>query len=432
MKILMLTWEYPPFIVGGLGMACYGLVKALLARGVQVDLFLPTEKRVFFRLVKTEDADSLPAVFASGEARRAEEEFKSLEERLAFLGVGQRPEVYRVHAPEVRPGKPAAGGVWKAGDDRGPAFERITRSLEGGGDTFDRVREYAYRVDELAGGLDYDLIHAHDWLAYPAAVLLKSAKGKRVVAHIHATEFDRAGGPGSSRIHDIEYSGLAFADRVVAVSQYTASMVVQRYQVDPQKIRVIHNAYQIDRVTRERRRLFKGPVVLFLGRITLQKGPDYFLEVAKRVVEVFPNIRFIMAGAGDMERQLIHKSAYYQLQTKFLFTGFLKRKDVDRILSSSDIFILPSVSEPFGIAPLEAMSYGVVAIISKQSGVSEVVKNAFTVDFWDIDKMVEVIVDLLKNPDKMKRIGEAGAGEVERIGWDKAAAALADVYGELL
>jgi glycosyltransferase involved in cell wall biosynthesis len=138
-----------------------------------------------------------------------------------------------------------------------------------------------------------------------------------------------------------------------------------------------------------------------------------------------------MAGAGDMERQLIHKSAYYQLQTKFLFTGFLRRRDVDRILSSADIFILPSVSEPFGIAPLEAMSYGIAAVISKQSGVSEVVKNAFKVDFWDIDKMVEVIVDLLKNPEKMRQVGEAGAREVEKIGWDKAADSLRDVYGEL-
>jgi glycosyltransferase involved in cell wall biosynthesis len=399
-----------------------------------VDLLLPAEEHVIFRLEKTGDADSLPGVYASVEARArlAGRAFGSLEERLAFLGVGVRPEVYRARAPVEKPAATAAGGAWKAAGDRRPAVEKIARSLEGGGDTFDRVRDYTFRVGELARGLDYDLIHAHDWLAYPAAVLLKSATGKRMVAHIHATEFDRAGGPGNARIHDIEYSGLAFADRVVAVSKYTASMVVQRYQVDPQKIRVVHNAYQIDKVTRERKRLFKGPVVLFLGRITLQKGPDYFLEVAKRVVERFPSVRFIMAGAGDMEKQLIHKSAYYQLQTKFLFTGFLKRKDVDRILASSDIFILPSVSEPFGIAPLEAMSYGVVAVISKQSGVSEVVKNAFTVDFWDIDRMVGVIVDLLENPDKMREVGSAGAREVERIGWDQAAASLAEVYGELL
>jgi glycosyltransferase involved in cell wall biosynthesis len=437
MKILMLTWEFPPFIVGGLGMACYGLVKALLAKGVKVDLFLPAEKNVFFRLEKTEDADSLPVVFPSDEAQArlakqfAERDFKSYEERLAFLGVKPRAEVYLSPALVRKPGKPVKWGVGRTREGSGQFVERIYQSLEGGGDAFDQVRDYAVRVGELAKGLEYDLIHAHDWLTYPAAVLLKSTTGKRLVAHIHATEFDRAGGPGNPRIHDIEYSGLSFADRIVAVSKYTASMVVRRYQIDPQKIRVVHNAFQIDKITREKKRLFKGPVVLFLGRITLQKGPDYFLEVAKRVVEVFPNIRFIMAGAGDMERQLIHKSAYYQLQTKFLFTGFLRRRDVDRILSSADIFILPSVSEPFGIAPLEAMSYGIAAVISKQSGVSEVVKNAFKVDFWDIDKMVEVIVDLLKNPEKMRQVGEAGAREVEKIGWDKAADSLRDVYGEL-
>jgi glycosyltransferase involved in cell wall biosynthesis len=450
MRVLMLTWEFPPFIVGGLGMACYGLVKALLGQGVEVCLCLPTEKRVFFRLVKPEDADTLTPSFASTELERqyVESTFTTLEERLAFLGVRLRPEVYKSPTGGERPSGEARlfGEQSLSGEDgyeaviarelqaqeetRRHVVEKIDRSLAGDSDVFRQVKEYAVRVNELAKNMDFDLIHAHDWLTYPAAVLLKSAFKKPLVTHIHATEFDRAGGPGNPGIHEIEYAGLTYADRVVAVSKYTASMIVQRYQINPEKIRVVYNAYQIAKSQREKRRLFKGPVVLFLGRITLQKGPDYFLEVAKRVVEVVPNVKFIMAGAGDMERQLIHKSAYYMLQTKFLFTGFLRRGDVERILSSSDIFILPSVSEPFGIAPLEAMSYGIVALISKQAGVSEVVKSAFKIDFWDIDRMVEVIVDLLKNPEKLKEIGQAGAREVDRIGWDKAGTSVKEVYRE--
>lgn len=434
MRVLMLTWEFPPFIVGGLGMACYGLAKSLLKQDVEIFLVLPSEKSIYFHLTHTEDVDILSPVFLDVEQKGFYEkkEFKTLEERLKYLGISLRPEVY-ASPEEINQFSSFLQLSYEGmGVSQREILESIKVSLIGEGEVFRKVKEYAVRVGQIASSINFDIIHAHDWLTYPAAIMVKSMTGKPLISHIHATEFDRAGGTGNKQIHDIEYSGLALSNRVLAVSNYTASLVVQRYRIDPGKIRVVYNAYQIEKEKNRHRRIFKTPVILFLGRITLQKGPDYFLEVAKRVVELFPDVHFIMAGAGDMERQLIHKSAYYKLGTNFLFTGFLKRRDVERILSSSDIFILPSVSEPFGIAPLEAMSYGIVAIISRQSGVAEVVQNAIKIDFWDVDKMVSIIVDLLNNPEKIKETGIACAREVEKIGWDEAGSVTKRVYEELL
>jgi glycosyltransferase involved in cell wall biosynthesis len=203
------------------------------------------------------------------------------------------------------------------------------------------------------------------------------------VVHIHATEFDRAGGPGDERVHKIEHAGMTYADKVIAVSKYTAQMIMSRYRIDTGKIRIIHNAFSlpVDTVLTQER-IFKGPTVLFLGRVTLQKGPDYFLDVADRVLKVHPEARFIIAGTGDMSRHLLRKSAAMRLKNRFLFTGFLNRKQVESILRAADIYVLPSVSEPFGISPLEAMAFGITSIISKQSGVAEVVNHAFKIDYW--------------------------------------------------
>jgi glycosyltransferase involved in cell wall biosynthesis len=218
---------------------------------------------------------------------------------------------------------------------------------------------------------------------------------------------------------------------VIVVSNYTADIIAEKYLVDRRKIRVVHNAFSSVNGNNHHRRIFKDTTILFLGRITLQKGPDYFLEVARRVLERVKNVHFIMAGSGDMETGILHKSAYHKLGTKFLFSGFLNRDEVETILASTDIFVLPSVSEPFGIAPLEAMSHGAVAIMSKKAGVAEIVQNAYKVDFWDIEKMVSIIVDLVSNPDKRKEMSERGRNEVMALKWNEAGRKISDVYNQL-
>lgn len=429
MRIVVLTWEFPPFIAGGLGMACYGLVKSLLSLGTEIDLILPTREEVYFPMRRPEDADIMPVEYLDPSRRIF---FKSqtksnMRERLLTVGVSAYPESYI--APEYS-FESLLEALWETHTYISDgAIEKLKAHLRGHEPIFKKVREFASRIAKFSRHMDFDIIHAHDWLTYPAGIALKGITGRKLIAHIHATEFDRAGGPGDERIHNIEYTGLSSADLVIAVSKYTAEMVIDRYRIEPYKLRVVHNAYSVSTNNELRKeKIFSDPLVLFLGRVTLQKGPDYFLEVAERVLKRYPRVRFVMAGTGDMFFRMLRSSANKRLKDRFLFTSFLNREQVEKILSATDIFIMPSVSEPFGIVPLEAMAFGAVAIVSKQSGVSEVVKNVFKIDFWDVDKTVDVMLDLLENPEKMKEMAEAGRREVLAIGWQKAAEETTKIY----
>jgi len=438
MKILMFTWEFPPFISGGLGMACYGMVQSLLKLGIKIDLVLPTKELVYFTLETTEDADKMPVRYLEQNKQKEYEllKFTSLKERLDYIGITSHPESY-IQMNDI-------SNYFKVVDksevtDRFEVttseklLEDVIINLIGDEDLIRKVQEYTIRAQKIAKVLKYDLIHSHDWLCYAAGMLAKKISQKPLIVHIHATEFDRAGGPGDERIHKIEYGGMTFADRVIAVSQYTAQMIMSRYKIDSGRIRIVHNAFTMQTFIDDRKvRLFKGTTILFLGRITLQKGPDYFLEVAHKVLQAHPQARFIVAGTGDMSRKLLRKSAGLKLKNKFLFTGFLNRKQVEFILKASDIYVLPSVSEPFGIAPLEAMAYGVTSIISKQSGVAEVVNHAFKIDFWDTDRMAETINYLIENPEICQKIGQEGKQEVNHILWDEAAEKIRKVYSSVL
>lgn len=438
MKVLMFTWEFPPLISGGLGMACYGMVQALLKLGIKVDLVLPTKEIVYFPLEKPEDADLLPVVYLEPQKQTEFESirFSSLKERLDYIGISSHPESY-IQLKEIAQYLKLSTSCEVSGFDQirkgDILLEEALINLIGEEDLIKKVQEFTLRSQKIAELLNYDLIHAHDWLCYPAGMLAKQASKKPLVVHIHATEFDRAGGPGDDRVHNIEYSGMMFADLVIAVSQYTAQMIMSRYRIDSGRIRIVHNAFSVNpQITLGKERIFKVPTVLFLGRITLQKGPDYFLEVADKVIKTNPETRFIVAGTGDMGRQLLRKSATLRLKNKFLFTGFLNRNQVERILRASDIYVMPSVSEPFGIAPLEAMAYGVASIISKQSGVAEVVNHAFKIDFWDTERMAETINYLIENPDVCQKIGQKGKDEVNNILWDQAARKIRESYAAVL
>ncbi len=432
MRVLFLTWEFPPLISGGLGTACYGMVRSLLGRGVEIDLVLPAREEVYFKLRSPRDADELPVSFLSASAAAKEvERTAELIERLELVGVSAIPETYLSPAASHQALWTELARTSSAG--RAKVFARIERQLLGGERLFRKVQEMADRVQLVADRLDFDLIHAHDWLTYPAGLALAELSGKPLVAHIHATEFDRAGGVGDERIHQIEYAGLSAADTVIAVSRYTAEMVINRYRIWPAKMRVVHNAFDLPPVRlADKRRIFKHPLVLYLGRITVQKGPDYFLEVARRVLKRHPKTQFVMAGAGDMMRSILHRSASMRLRQRFLFTDFLNRRQVEEILKAADIFIMPSVSEPFGIVPLEAMAHGAAAIISKQSGVAEVLTNVHKVDFWDVDQMVDLVCRLIEDPEERLALARAGQEEVSRIQWDEAAEKIEAVYAETL
>jgi glycogen synthase len=439
MRVLFITWEFPPLIAGGLAMACYGMVKSLVAAGVEVDLVIPTREVVYFPLRVPDDCDTLPVRFLdSAEQRRFDRtKFKSPRERFDYIGVAEVSDPY-ANARELNKLKHYLKQVGQKYPDRNVkslegerVWDALSESLDGDEEIFRKVQEYTLRAQRYATLLKFDVIHAHDWLCYTAGLIARKVSDKPLVAHIHATEYDRAGGAGDPRIHQIESFGMNLADRVIAVSRYTAEMIISRYRVDTGKIRIVHNAYSVgDELAREQKRIFRGPTILFLGRITVQKGPEYFLEVARRVLKTHPECWFIMAGSGDMARKIIHRSARLKLRNHFLFTGFLNRGEVDQILNAVDVYMLPSVSEPFGIAPLEAMAYGVTAVISKQSGVSEVVENAYKVDFWDVPGMTSVINRLVENPDECRRMGQAGRREVQQIQWTDAAKKISEVYHE--
>lgn len=437
MKILMFTWEFPPLIAGGLAMACYGMVKSLLKQGIEVDLVLPTKEMIYFPFRKPEDVDTLPIVFVDPIKQKEfhTQTFETIHKRMEYVGMTYLPETY-LSVSEIKTWSKVIDQVYVEKKEFVTIEEKVLHDLSqyliGDEDIFKKVQEMTVRAQRFAQVLNYDMIHAHDWLTYPAGIIAKKISGKPLITHMHATEYDRAGGYGDGRIHNLEYDGMAYADKVICVSKYTANMVISRYRVDTGKIRILHNAYDVGAIPEKKQRIFKGPTVLFLGRITLQKGPDYFIEVANRVLQQNPNARFIMAGSGDMARKLLHKSASLKLRNRFVFAGFLNRKQVDEILNSVDIYVLPSVSEPFGIAPLEAMAYGVTAVISKQSGVSEVVENAYKVDFWDIDEMTRIIDFLIKNPETCKKVGSAGKNEVFKIGWDEVSEKLISIYQELI
>ena len=337
--VLMLGWEFPPFISGGLGTACHGLTRALTARGTRVTFVLPKA------------IDDSHAAHVELVSPRAEPAWRRTPERVETVAVpGGLPSPY-AHVGADR----TAGG----GDDpaeREPALFRETFG-DYGGDLFDQARRYAAFVVAACADRDFDVIHAHDWLTWPAGLALAEATGRPVIAHVHSTEFDRAGEHGHPDVHAIERSGLREVDRIITVSQLTRDVVVQRYEADPDRIDVVYNGVELDPAAVGATAIEKTDrIVLYFGRITHQKGPEYFVRAAHRALEVMPDVKFVVAGSGDMARRMIELAASLGIGHKVLFTGFLRGDDIRRVFAIADLYVMPSVSEPFGIAPLEAMA----------------------------------------------------------------------------
>jgi len=304
-----------------------------------------------------------------------------------------------------------------------------TKSMYGG-NLFSEVKRYAQKAQQIAEEQEHDIIHAHDWMTYQAGYAAKKISGKPLVLHIHATEFDRTGGNGLHPfVHQIEREGFENADKIIAVSRFTKRKLVEKYNVNPDKIEVVHNAVEL---TPQPVRKERTKNVLFLGRVTLQKGPDYFISAAKRVLELRKDVTFIMAGSGDMQRSQIEKAAELGIGDKILFTGFLRGKDVDKAYQMADLYVMPSVSEPFGITPLESLNNNVPVLISKQSGVSEVLHHCLKVDFWDIDEMASKIISVLDNDILWKSLRKNGAKEVSKFSWNEPASKCVNVYDNLM
>jgi len=303
-----------------------------------------------------------------------------------------------------------------------------------GHDLINEVSRYALIASALASQNTFDVIHSHDWLTFPAGIAAKEVSGRPLVVHIHATEFDRTGGNVNQNVYEIERLGMEYADRVITVSNLTRQMVIDRYGIDPAKVVTVHNAVEplhrsgsVDFI-----KSFPEKVVTFLGRITFQKGPDYFIEAAGKVLKADENVRFVMAGTGDMMNRMIHRVAELRIGHKFNFTGFLKGNDVESMFSLSDILVMPSVSEPFGIVPLEAMQSNVPVIISRQSGVAEILHHAIKIDFWDVDALADAIYGLLNYNGVTELFKKFGKIEVESLKWEDAAQKVTNIYKEVV
>ncbi len=389
----MLGWEFPPLSSGGLGTACYGLTKALSNQGVEIVFVVP--------YATDNNAEFVKLVSATG------------------------IKVKKIHAL-LKP--------YMTSNSYADAKNKSKLSMYGSS-LFDEVNRYTLAAEKIADEEDFDIIHCHDWMTFQAGIRVKKKKNKPLVVHVHATEFDRTGGLGVNQyVYDIERNGMLNADAVIAVSNFTKNKIVYNYSIQPDKVHVVHNAVEHPNITfKEDFGLKKeNKVVLFVGRITLQKGPDYFLYAAKRVLEKDPNVRFIMAGSGNMEPFIIEKSAELGIANKFLFAGFLHGDDVHRAYQMADVYVMPSVSEPFGITPLESMANRTPVIISKQSGVSEVIRHCLKVDFWDIDELSNKILALLNYKVLSEELVENAGREVNKFTWNDPATKCINIYNQLL
>ena len=425
MKVLMFGWEFPPHIAGGLGTACYGIVKGLAYNGVETLFVMPS--------ASGDEDQSAAAIINASDVPVAITSSLDVDEfldKVQFVHIGTNmvpyldPTEFHDLVEEER--------RRQVKDFRVQYGQKFKFSGKYGANLMEEVARYA-----MVGGTialqhkdEFDVIHAHDWLTYYAGIAAKRMTGKPLVIHVHATSFDRGSADNiDTRVYAIEKRGMEAADRVITVSDLTRNIVITKYGIDPSKVITVHNAVDFsgkDDIQVERG--VKDKVVTFLGRITFQKGPEYFIEAAAKVLKRTDNVRFVMAGSGDMMNRAIRHVARMGISDRFHFTGFLRGADVQKMFALSDVYVMPSVSEPFGISPLEAMRTNVPSVISKQSGAAEVLKYAFKVDFWDVDAMADQIYALLQYPALASFAAKMGYDEVNALKWNNATAKMKKVY----
>lgn len=428
MRVLMFGWEFPPHIAGGLGTACEGIVKGLAYNGVETLFVMPSASG-------DEDQSATTIINASDvEVRNVSSTVDEFINKVKFMYVDSNlvpyvdPDEYFSAIEQMK-----KEGALETSVGFGQKFKF---SGKYGANLMEEVARYAQVGGTIAMQHkdEFDVIHAHDWLTYLAGIAAKELTGKPLVVHVHATSYDRGDEKHiDTRVLDIETRGMMAADRVVTVSDLTRNIVINKYKIDPSKVVTVHNAVDFSgRENLEVERGVKDKVVTFLGRITFQKGPEYFIDAAAKVLKRTKNVRFVMAGSGDMMNRSIRQVARLGISDRFHFTGFLRGTDVQKMFALSDVYVMPSVSEPFGISPLEAMRSGVPSVISHQSGAAEVLKYAFKVDFWDVDAMADQIYALLKYPALADFASKYGYDEVNTLKWNNAAAKIKKVYESVI
>lgn len=465
-KVLMFGWEFPPHISGGLGTACYGLTRALQKKKVKVLFAIPRlygdegESHIKFIDVSSvsrrkmgESAKDVrkSSYTPSGQGDKHENEQVAGSVSYIDVPVGLKPYLPAETTPEetqqhltmwnytfphshVQEGGSNAETIANATTVAESEEREDVSDLTGkyGPNLMDEVYRYADVAANIATQHTFDVIHAHDWMTFLAAIAAKKKSGKPLVIHIHSTEFDRSGDHVNEMIYGIEKMGLTEADHIIAVSNWTKQIVVSRYKIAKEKISVVHNGI----IPKPKPKEFSFPeigshFVTFLGRVTHQKGPAFFVEAAEKVLREFPDAHFIVAGAGDLLPHIIEKVAQLNMSANFHFTGFLSREQVDKVWSLTDVYVMPSVSEPFGIAPLEAIQGGVPVILSKQSGVAEVMPHAIKVDFWDTKAVAAAICSVLRYESLSHVLRQNSQKHVKSLTWEKAAADVKAIYYEL-
>lgn len=412
----MFGWEFPPHILGGLGTASYGLTRGMAQQeDMHITFVIPKphgdEDQSFLKII---GACNVPIVYKENDWQHVNN----------LIGQMMHPDEY----------------FWLR-DGIKYNFNRIFTNDLGCVDfsgrypdnLIEEIGNYEAVASVLAHQMEFDIIHSHDWLTYPAGVFAKQISGKPLVIHVHATDFDRSRGQVNPTVYAIEKRGMDMADHIMTVSDLTRKIVIEKYHQDPRKVTTVHNAVEplpeADSFPKTPR---KDKVVTFLGRITMQKGPEYFVEAAHRVLQKTKGVRFVMAGSGDMMQAMIDLVAQRGIADRFHFTGFLKGRQVHEMLAESDVYIMPSVSEPFGISPLEAMQVGTPSIISKQSGCAEILTHAIKTDYWDIDAMADAIYAIVKYPAMYESLRNLGRDEVNNIKWYDAGLKVRSIYNSVI
>jgi len=412
MKALMFGWEFPPHILGGLGTASYGLTKGMsLQNDMDITFVLPKpwgdEDESFLRII---GANQVPVVWKNVDYQYVMQRVKNADDYFHFRN--------NIRYNFSRIGTDDLGCINFSG--------RYPENI------LEEISNYEAVASVVAHSLDFDVIHSHDWLTYPAGIFAKNISGKPLVIHVHATDYDRSRGQVNPDVYGIEKRGMDLCDHIITVSNLTRQTVIEKYHQHPDKVTTVHNAVEPMKFVNE---LHKTPrkdkIVTFLGRITMQKGPEYFVEVAALVLQKTKGVRFVMAGSGDMMNQMIRLAAQRGIADRFHFTGFLKGRDVYEMLAESDVYMMPSVSEPFGISPLEAMQCGTPSIISKQSGCAEILSHAIKTDYWDINTMSDYIHAIVQYPAMYNSLKKNGLEEIENIKWEYAGLKVRNIYDKV-
>lgn len=448
----MLGWEFPPHISGGLGTACEGLTLGLARQSIDVIFVVPHlyggERAYHMNLLNSlgQNLNDLESFAGNTEEIELAHTWKKITKKSipSLLQPYFSPESFNdyLKALQLASSVDFASAVRGIGitDEVDSFLESAQRVKQGGEpverygwDIFAEVGRYATQVSASLRNYDFDIIHCHDWMTFPAGVALSRLTGKPLIVHVHSLEIDRSGSAVNQTIFEIERWGLQQSQAVIAVSYYTKDLISSRLGIPPDKISVVHNGVYSEReIAKYRGERKDSKIILFLGRITFQKGPDYFVEAAAKVIPHVPEALFVMAGSGDMLPRMVERVKQLGLQKNFQFPGFLRGDEVEEMFSLADLYVMPSVSEPFGISALEAIKFDTPVIISRQSGVSEVLRHALKVDFWDVDRMADLMINALIHRELRDDLSQMAGEEIKRLHWDSAATNAIDVYKKVL